>query len=322
MHIGDSTTEGERGTLGTGRWVDSFQRLLRRTYQPDGVPGGFGFIPSFYQTNYLPDQWALTGSPANNSAYGIGLRCIHLVNNTQTATATFYGTGIEIHYTKSAATGVMGVSIDGGAVQNVNTSNGSGISSDGVWASPLLTRGSHTVVVSWVSGGIVYFEGAHILDGDENSGIHTYEAGHASFRSGHFAPGTDYWTKRLTVLQPALITIQLGANDCFQGYTATVFKTNIQTLISRIKARVTITPTIILTSLYTPSGSEATWPAFQQAMREIAAADPAVILFDLATVYGDTVADPYDLLYDYVHANDRGQGVQAVKLLAAVTPVG
>jgi len=64
-----------------------------------------------------------------------------------TATFRFTGTQVALHAVRDVDQGIMSVSVDGGAAQNVDNYASSRNASGVVWTSPVLASGAHTVTI-------------------------------------------------------------------------------------------------------------------------------------------------------------------------------
>ncbi|WP_175804736.1 right-handed parallel beta-helix repeat-containing protein [Burkholderia ambifaria] len=78
---------------------------------------------------------------------------------------SFNGTAIQIFGEQSSDQGNIGISIDGGAEQIVNTESSDGAQryNVAIYTSPILARGSHTAVVTKLSGNYATINGAYIF---------------------------------------------------------------------------------------------------------------------------------------------------------------
>jgi lysophospholipase L1-like esterase len=240
-----------------------------------------------------------------------------------TASITFTGTRADILWYGDTTTGTFSWTVDGGAATNVNTTLG--VPADGnVTTIGGLAPGSHTVVISWVSG-TVYFGGAMIYNGDENAGIRMWDGGHSGYVSSSFIDAANpRWIDNLKTIKPRLVIIGLGTNDA-GGTPVPTFISNMQTLVANVRAVMPAAGTsIVLTAAY-PRGDAAvaTWTPYYNAVRQIVAADPTLLLFDAQARFGttDVAANTWGQMNaDLIHPSDLGHQLYADALLSVIAP--
>jgi lysophospholipase L1-like esterase len=282
-HIGDSITVGVSPATTATRWASVLRDRLRLDFPTAGNPvGGFGYYsanagnnsPVVTTAGVLTSQGSAAFSPDSYvwRAYATGDKQVY----------TFTGTGADILYIDSAAGNGQAFywKVDGGAATNVVT--------DLAYTAPKrvqvrgLTAGVHTIEVGWAVGnGITYSSIAGIVayNGDEDKGFRSIAAGIAGGTSttwNAMATGPYEFAK---LFAPDLVTIALGTNDA--GGTVPVavatYKSNIQSIISKIKARTTgkVPSFVILfpAEIY-KAAPLAPWADYRAAAYEIAAADP------------------------------------------------
>ena len=321
--IGDSVTEGY--TLQPSeRWLTKLTTLLRRRHQPRGIAGGEGYIPAFYAaTSGMPSRWTLTGAPAQNTGYGLGLRALLLATGTA-ATITFTGTGFDLFWAGGPNTGVISYTVDGGTATSITTTKTT--IKDGYTTSVRgLARGSHTVTVAYVSGGTSVFDGIMIYDGDEAAGVHVWDSGHSGAYSSQFASGA--WFDSITPTKPDLVTIELGLNDYqqsgVQSATPAQLAANITAIITAIRARGFSPTFVILSTWRRPFTSGANdWPAYVAAMEGLATTDALVTYIDLAQVInpGDPGTSQGLLQSDEIHPTAFGGTIIASTIYNCIAP--
>ncbi|MCX4163058.1 MULTISPECIES: hypothetical protein [Paraburkholderia] len=101
----------------------------------------------------------------NRSSFYDYLHDLHYtMNNSDTMTMSFTGTAIQVFGEQYIDQGNLGIAIDGGAQQVVNTvpADGERHSNVAVYTSPLLTRGQHTITVTKLSGTYATMNGVYI----------------------------------------------------------------------------------------------------------------------------------------------------------------
>lgn len=327
--IGTSITEGRGPTAVTGRWLDRLRDMLRTGFQPSGVAGGYGFIPPAWgNVAITPASMTVAGSPVYSGFYGPGIRAAHMTTSAMKATFTFTGTGFDILWSGGTGAGVGYYKVDGGSAVTFSTVLGA--NSDGNKTSVTgLAVASHTVEVGWSSGGYFIFDGAMLYNGDELVGIRVWDGGHSGYTSNQFINGNGiYWQKNLTLIQPALVLIELGANDPPGSVSVATFKANLLALIASVKANVTRAQgvSIVLTSVWERGDFTAgTWGPYYDAIRAVVAADPTVTHFDMSarTYPTNTLASANALgilVSDKVHPSDLGSQLWANALYEFLRP--
>lgn len=113
------------------------------------------------QINYSGSWQAVN----NRSSFYDYLHDLHYtMNNSDTMTMSFTGTAIQVFGEQYIDQGNLGIAIDGGAQQIVNTvpADGERHSNVAVYTSPLLTRGQHTITVTKLSGTYATMNGVYI----------------------------------------------------------------------------------------------------------------------------------------------------------------
>lgn len=328
--IGTSLTEGGKVTAAGKRWVELLRDLLRTRYQPAGVVGGEGYVPAFYEIAEIPDRWTGTGSAG---LYGLGKRSVSLTNG-QSRTLTFTGTGADLRYAKGTTTGSFTYSIDGGAAQGpVSTQDAAGPLGGFAVQIRGLAPGSHTLAVSWASGGACVIEGAMVYNGDETRGVRLWESGHSGYNSGDFlsvaSNGDKTWWDSITGVNPDLVIIDIGANDLkpAAGISAAQLGTNLAAMIAKVRAKATTDPSILVVGVWARLSAsdgittEAQWQPYFDELKKAANADPKVAFLDLYARFGaNATAMSLGLLTDQTHVSDTGAWLWAHSALRAITP--
>jgi hypothetical protein len=249
------------------------------------------------------------------------------VNMTAAAsrTYTFTGTGFDIFYWQFSGGGTFSYTVDGGSAVNVST-NGTTNTGMRNQAIRSLTAGSHTVVIAWVSGA-VYFTGGFAYNGDEAKGIRSWVAAQPSSQSGYWYSASPMaWYDMLPNINPALVTVELMAND-YNNLPAATSKTNVTSLIASVKSKLGYIPSFVLLPVWPISGAAATQGAYTDyitAQYDIAAADPdgAVTVCDLAARVGTSFPSTYGGLLDADNAHPSALGDRYIgeTLAAFVSP--
>lgn len=319
--IGDSITAGYQLDHADA-WWPQVRDGLRAKYPVAGVVGGRGYYsPS--QAISTPADWpVVTSGGSLSSTQGLGLKSWALnAGNTLTLT-TGDVTSVNLRYFRNTLTGTFSWAVDGGSATNVNTVAG-GTSDFNTTTISGLGGTSHTIVITGVSG-LVLFDGFQELNGDEASGIRVWESAKSSVSSTSFSANT-VWYDAFTSIQPDLVVIELGANDAFgtnPPNSAATYKAAILSIISSIRAKTTVDPSIVLCPVWaiSPSGGVTpvgTWNDYVAAMYEIAAADDEVCIFDVRQYFRTslTVDTAGGLLGDTAHPAVEGSQLYAGALV-------
>lgn len=269
--LGASETEGFNGP--TDFYQSWTPMLAKRLQQPAGGVGFIHPVPNFTAT-WWPCTVTGTNGPSPGYEFGPNHQAWYL-STGGVATYTVKGTSVDVMYiaTPAANGGVMSVSIDGGAATNINTGTATANTDGTMQRFSLGASGTHTVKISYVSGSAVYLDGLIVYDGDESKGVTVHRVGANGWSTSQYIAGTtNNYAKAVAALKPHLIVITQGVNDLKQNRTVAQFKTDLNTMITQLRAAITgPQPDIVLHAMYTPSGMESTWPPYVAAMKDLAA---------------------------------------------------
>lgn len=330
--VGTSFTEGQGSADTTKRWENLLLADLRARYQPAGVTGGEGYVAGHYLAPDLADRWVLAGGATVNNANGLGLRAISIGAAGAKGTLTFTGSAIDLFWSQSNSTGTMQVVIDGGAPDVINTNNATYTNGNKKRYGGLAANSSHTVEVSYVSGGACVFEGAMVYRGDETKGIRLWDGGHAGFKAGDFVNGAQHMEDVLGVIKPHLWIIELGANDTIPGMNVTVptFLANVQLLLSKARAKIgTPAPSVVVVGVHPRAdgtNTVARWNGYYNALQDAVVGDVAAgrtsTFWSLQDRFGtDTATNPLGLIdADLIHPTPKGHRYWADGLLNFLLP--
>lgn len=315
VFFGSSMVEGGPSITTRGRrWLEQLQTGLRAQY-PVSAVGGLGYTPVFYQTfTGGGAPWAYAGGTPVQYNSGLGNRAWGLTAAGQSATRTFTGTGCDIFFaTHTTASPVAGIQVDGGTVNTLNlgsTTLKSGI----VYQVRGLTAGSHTVVVTWSSGGPVVLDGMKEYNGDETSGIHLWDGGKGSSRADQFSPGAPsnrVW-QPLGTIQPGLIAFEWIYNEYMNNFeTPAAYATALSGVVSAALANITVPPTVLFLCFADPNSAILSTPysAYQQVMKAQAAATTNGVFLDFGPPRMPVPRSDNTLglaYIDLVHHSDKG----------------
>jgi lysophospholipase L1-like esterase len=328
--IGDSITEGQgaEGPPSSGfenRWLARLRDQLRSRFPTQGLTGGGrGFI-GVAGTGELSFAWpATTSQPLGAGIAGPKAEFLQLASTGESITFNLVGDSADIMWMQVPFGGTFSWAVDGGPATSVST-NGSPIVDGKLTHIALGAPGSHTLVLSWVSG-LSNIDGVIEYDGDYSSGIQTHDAGHYGYETsswvsalrGGAAEGS---AAAIAALAPAAMIITLGVNDQYAGVAPATFESRLHTIISDLKARLPKPyPTFLLNMLpprYDQKSFKYPWSLYITAAEKVASSDRSgpgrtsiVAVFDYAgTPYMPGAdADVYGFWQagDLVHPSNKG----------------
>lgn len=237
--IGDSITEGQGASSRDARWVEQTRDGLRTN------AGGEGYSPGWYAV-YGPDSpWepysSREGDVADEEFGSLGLRTATLQTGaTQTYEVT--GTSAYVYYLTNG--GVLGISIDDTPVTTIDTAGP--YSTANRYQVTFAGPGPHSLTVYAVTGP-AYVAGVEKFQGDEANGVRLYDHAHSGFTSGQFVAAQDELNPVLALLQPDLVTIELGVNDYLTGDPGLPeVRGNLQELVDNLREELTEKPPSIV----------------------------------------------------------------------------
>ncbi len=316
VFIGSSTTFGNNATVPTRRYVDLVGQILHARYNPPGVTGGRHVLGA-------DSGWTFTGT------HGTDSQGLALVSQTLNASATMSRTetctGFEVYYAQGPGFAPFTVSIDGGTAVTVTPDTTGTINRhDGVYSSPTVALGSHSIQLT--SSGTTAINSVYARNGDETTGLRVYNSGRGSTVATFWATSAQSLFQRLAQLRPGLVGIMLQSNDYATGVDPATYQAALVSLIGRIKDTVTPTPSILLIGTYlrldvaTPAYP---YSQYEAAMVAIAAADPSNVEYiNISSPYPTTQAlnNATGIIdTDNVHQTDSGHSMMADLLVASLT---
>lgn len=331
LFLGDSITEGAVATSGSQRWVELLRDKLRARF-PSGATGGEGYVPGYYEVTSLPDRFTNTGTvTASGTVGGLGHRTLAMTVGA-TSTVTFYGTGVDVFYSKGPALGTFSWSIDGGAATNVpatQPANAAGLRVQVRGLAP----GNHTLTVTAVAGA-TWLEGVMVYNSDETKGVRVWEAGHSGYTAylQEFEAALAPWYGVIDSVQPKCVVVMLGINDyriqSNANNTPDVYRDKLVSMVNKIKARCVVPPSVIFIEPHEPAAAVAPndpppyWQDYRNAL-EAAAATVGAHVLDGGAMLGSFAApgNPYDS-GDGVHPNTAGMLAYAEGVYTAITGDG
>jgi lysophospholipase L1-like esterase len=239
-------------------------------------------------------------------------------------------TGFQLYFQQGGSVGQFTVSIDGGAAVAVTpTTDKFAARMDGVWTSPLLTRGNHTIKITSV--GTVIFSGMYAFDGHNSrqaaavqanpatlQGVRFINAGYpggfASWWSGNGTPARSF-TRWAALFDPKLYVVMQGSNDWGGNISVADYKAQMISAIKQLKSVSSGDPSFLLLQQYLRyAGTDPDpWPSYGVALQEIATEIPNVAFLDTSQHFPvSQEADADDLIdSDSYHPTGRGHGTIA-----------
>ncbi|ALY08463.1 minor tail protein [Arthrobacter phage Anansi] len=319
--MGDSITEGTGASNVVNRWQTIMQTELR--YRHGALTGAtFPWIPTWPRTSAPGMPVTRSGNVGVDVNRGIGWKA-GIINTDGAVTFTFTGTSFKLIVLKGSTTGVMDVSIDGGAVQSYNTNSITGGGSDAAykWDSGPLTRGTHTARVTWNASSPanygIYLFGCLTYDGDETNGIRVLDGGYHGSNSSMYTSAqlTQLGANINSVGNVGLVISAVGTNDYGQSTPIATFKERLELFVSTLRST-GYTGSIAFCGVYKGLTSgvardDALWTSYLDQMRQVAATDSKVAFFDWRLRMPD-VPEPYNasaslgLYADGLHPSDAG----------------
>jgi lysophospholipase L1-like esterase len=323
--IGDSIPEGQGATTMAQRMPNALATALRQRFLGTAV-GGYGFIPPKLNTTTVAQPAVIAGAPAPaySGGFGPGL-CDYIISpGTGSITWTVTGTSVDVMYAQGGAAGVIGVSIDGGAVQQLNTQNA-------VFASGVTHRyalgaaGVHTVALTNATGvGNVFIAGIIVYNGDENAGIMVHDCSRFGEQVHQYVTLQSQANQQgwMNGLAPDLAIVDLGGDDYSAQLSVANTKADLTTLIQRIQGLAKV-PSILLLVNYDPFNlAGIPWSAYMPMYYQLAVQFGCAILDMSKRIPAPNAPKTYGLFYaDNTHLSPLGQQLYADHIVSAVSPV-
>lgn len=322
--IGDSISEGQGASIRNERWVSKFRQKYRTKYATAGVTSGSeNYIPATYSVGAPDSPWnsysGFTGAPAPTVTNGtMGYRGIAL-SAAGSVTYTIVGTAMDIWYVGTG--GTFSYKVDGNSAINVVTSSTYHTDYRNINISLGAADSSHTVVIAWVSGTII-FGGFMVYNTDRLTGIQYSDSAKSGAKSGDFLVEGGEFIRVLNTAAPDLIFIELGGNDALQLIPAATFQSNLNAFASSILGgSLTKIPSLVFVCIYTPQTSllpGVNWNDYRAAMQAVVNSDTNKMMFmDLAAYMPVTNTSGTGYYRpDGLHPNDSGHSRIADVLFA------
>lgn len=310
LWIGDSVTLGAKASTVGSRMVEVLGQSLATTYCPS-LPLAVHYPPVWDAARTFANPWVNGGSPTTNLHFGPG-RISGNLTTGKTMSYTFTGTGFDLYYAQGPSGSGFGqftYAVDGGSAVNVDARDATMLGSRRIQVTGL-AAGSHTVALATVSDSVP-IEGIIGHDGTESAGIRVWNGGHGGVTSAYFNdPAEPHWLDILDTVQPDLVIVELGTNDCFgTTVSAADFRTNVEAILAAVRAETSPQPSILLVGLY-QAVDRTTWDDYIDALTALVAADTAggLALLSLVPYFGGYVDVPAGgyIDADRIHPTDSG----------------
>ena len=326
--VGDSISEGVllSPPVWSKRMVGLLQQDLRKAV---GASGSVGYMPAYYGDALTEDDTVRAGSSAPREEmfgpWGLGGRALLMPAGSSLTYPVQQASRVRVWFGRTAVLGGQGkVLVDGkdltaqgelsdGTPAGKTISSVAPASRSGLWwTSPELGAGEHTVQVESVAPGSVFVHtGVEFLDGDEESGVHVYDASHSGVAAAHFALDTaakGHW-EDVRAIDPQLVLVNLGTN-AEPDYASSLNTVVERALEAAPRARV------VLVDGYRPGNWTAeAWEEVRQARQAVADRfSDRVAVFDFASRWPRLKADGSTsdgLMYEDeavpLHPSEKGQ---------------
>lgn len=223
-----------------------------------------------------------------NSSVSPDIADIYTSTAAAKITATFSGSGnisaVYLYYI-AGGSGVVRYRWNAGAWTTLDISAGSGLLTSSLASVP---TGTWTLEIENVSGTTTIC-GLDVQKTADGVRVHKL-GGTGSASSSWTAVNAAYWQAGLTALAPNLVTILLGTNDQGASMTAATYRTNIQTMITRIRAALPVADiALIMPCENQRVANTYAMSVYAKEAYELAAINNCAWL-DLQYVFGDTAA--------------------------------
>lgn len=174
------------------------------------------------------------------------------------------------------------------------------------------TSGAHTIVLSFT--GTLVFNGGQIYNGDELTGVASFNSGLAGGQATDISNWTALIPDIVKTLTPSLVLVEYAINEYRGNVQPATFDTNLRKAIGLVRAYIP-NASVVIVSDYEPAPNGtpvAAWSAYKTVMAD-AAATLNCGLVDLTTV---TTLGPggSGMNADMVHTNVAGHAAIANKI--------
>jgi lysophospholipase L1-like esterase len=314
--VGSSTTAGSNAQPGT-RYVDQLGHMLHKQFNLGASTGG-------YHIRTADGSWTTGGTVTtigeDLSDYARSLAAGASLTRTFTDC-----TGFDIYFAQGPAQGQFTVTIDGTLVATVTPDTTGSVRYDGVWTSSLLTRGSHTLVITAVAACII--GSVYVQDSDSATGVRLYNSGLSGATTSTFSTNTTMWQRAAALPNTSLVVIMLNSNDYANSVAPATYKANVLSIINNAKAALTTQrPDFLIVNAFKRLDVTPTYDFddYSAAGQELADEEDQVYYVDTAQYFptvNDATNDPQNLIdTDNIHPTVAGHSYYARLINNAIAP--
>lgn len=310
--MGHSHVSGYGSTVGSNDLAVCLRKILNRRY-----PMGSGLVTAFNNNGgdsanpqsdsrwNLSANWKYAGGTWGSGDIQLHMRC-QTSGTPATFTSDVAGTIVEI-YTFGNGSAVT-YAIDSGSNINITPNGTMGVQVTTVTGQ---TNATHTVRVNSTSSSSAFLLGVSVRPA---IALEVSAFGFYGSEASDWLPSTQWYDgyKDVVSYAPDLVIIQLDANEAIHGKTPETLRSNLQTIVTALKA---VADVAIVTSA-APNVTAETWTTFRQAVYQVAT-DSQIPLVDFRDRLGSNVtATANGIMYDPNHPNGAGYMDSALALSA------
>ncbi|MGY5882432.1 SGNH/GDSL hydrolase family protein [Modestobacter lacusdianchii] len=300
--LGSSTTAGTGSTTKSARYVD----LLARQLQADrGRTDGGIYLD-------VDGGWKYTGTTSAGTA-GLALKCRRLEPGAVMTRSTSVAncTAVTVTYAEGPGCGPFTVRLGGATHTITPRTDGTAVAYTGVFRTPSQPVGSKSLRITALTTAVT-IDGCYAHNGDETTGVQVWQGGKkgataASFRSSTTLPS------RLRSLAVQGAVVMVGSNDYAAARPISTYTADVTAIVAALRAA---SPGVVVMLVHSWQRMDVTapripWSAYGAALKGIADADPATVVFlDLSDDFalrGVPGSDPESLIgSDGVHGTNAG----------------
>lgn len=290
--LGDSTDAGETATpFGTNAPPVRFRNALKDVGYP---VAGTGLVLNRNGASGNDSRWGASGTW---TTYTQIFDYATTDGNTKTFTSDLPGTVVEVTY-NSSNVGTFEVQIDGGAIDTVTID---GVPENKTWTKTGLANTTHTVVVRHKSSTLGILLSGVCVRATTGLLVSSYGVGGSKSAEWEANSGVGYANVAKTY-GADLYILNVLTNDVTQAVTAATYKTNMQSIITRLVA----TGADLLLVSNVPRGDANSDTAHRIKLYELADENDLPLL-DLGDRWGThAIASTLGMMSDYAHPNAKG----------------
>lgn len=303
--IGDSITEGQGASARQNRWIDQTAAALAPGATADYLPAWY----AVYGPDSLWESYAERSGTVRDESFGsLGLRTATMETGAS-QTYELTGTSADLYYLTGG--GLLAYSVDDGPATTIDTA--------GVYSTAnrrrvdFPTPGAHRLTVTALTG-TGYLSGVTEFDGDEDNGLHVFDNAHSGYTCAQFVAAEEELGPIMAMVQPDLVTIELGVNDYLQGSaTPAELEANLRDMVVKLRQRLEDQePSIVLVLPYgidgDSPGADPSWEDYAAAIRSLGA-ELSVGVLDMSSMGVATEGGYWST--DGLHPSDAGNAEMA-----------